>query len=650
MHARRPEADRGRGAASHVAAALLLALMAWLADSSTARKSPTFDETSHLVSGLSFWRTGDFRLDPESGAFPQLWVALPAWLGGAAAPEFSGRLWQQGEDWALAHELFYRVGNDPERLLRGARRMVLLLTLGLGALVYAWAFRLHGAAGGLVSLWLYAFCPNLLAHGRLATADMAQAAFFLLCLAAFARLLRQVDAPRIAACGAAAGLLMLSKFGGLLVWPVFGVLAALRALSPVPLRVGWPRSGPVEGAARRLAVLTAALAGVAAVAAAAIWAAYGFSYRARGPDHEFNWPRVEATPGLLPAAVLAARDRRLLPEPWLYGLGYTHWSTLERVAFLRGERSTTGWWWYFPYALAVKTPLATLALWALAAGVGLAGWRRGPRRAAWDPLPRTAPLWTLLVLYWAFSLGSQINIGLRHLLPTLPPAMILAGSAARLGRRPVGAVALALLLAGTAVASWSVRPHYLAFFNAAAGGPAEGPRLLIDSNLDWGQDLPGLADWLAAERARGEAAPCYLSYFGSALPEHHGVSCRRLPGFFDAFRSREPGPLEPGLYAVSATMLQALHLPPAVRGAWTPEREARWRELRRLVAEEDAAGRRDWTPLREAHELYRFARLLSWLREREPDARIGWSLLVYRLEAGDLAAALEGPLAEPGGR
>ena len=633
-------------AVCHASAALLLAFMAWMADSSAAWKSPTFDETAGLVSGLAGWETGDARLDPENGLLPKRLAALPVWLGDARLPDFSGRAWELGFDWGLARDLLYGVGNDPAVVMRSARRMIVLMTVALGALVYLWSFRLFGPGGALISLWLTVFCPNLLAHGRLVTSDVAMSLLLPACLGATWWTFRRVTAPRLLACAAATGLLFLAKFAALVALPMLALLAALRAFSPEPLVVALGRERRVDGRGARLAVLLGVFAWTGLATAVLIWAAHGFAFRSdHGSPFAWNWARVESLGGLVPSVVLFARDLGLLPEAWLYGLGYTIDSIQSRVAFANGVVGTTGWWWFFPYAVLVKTPVGTLAIWALAAVASLASaLRRGSAGADafWRAADRAAPLWILLIVYWGSSLTSNINIGLRHVLPTYPAAMILAGAVARIGARPLGRAVLVLLLLATAAESWSVRPHYLAFFNRVAGGPEHGYRRLVDSNLDWGQDLPGLAAWLSERRARGDRTPCALSYFGSASPAGHGVDCAMLPGFFDFDRERTPAELHPGLYAVSATLLQGLHFPPDVRGAWTPEREERLARARLAVEGPlDAGG---LTPARELFERLRFARLLAWLREREPEDRVGYSILIYRLGPDDLRAALEGPL------
>jgi hypothetical protein len=629
-------------------AALLLLQMAWLADQSLAWKSPTFDETAGLVAGFSTWSTGDPRLDAESGMLAKRWAALPAWLSGAAAPDFSGEFWRVAFDWQLARDFLYASGNDPDTLMRGARRMILVFTVLLGALVYAWSAHLFGPAGGLISLWLFTFSPNLIAHGRLVTSDMA------LCLTLVASIgttwaaFQRVTPLRVAACATTVALLFLSKFGALIAIPMFLLMLVLRAFDPEPLPIGRGSTRSLRDPTAKISVLLGILVIAAAVTIAAIWAAYGFAFRTTYGDFTaYNWARVETLDGIAARLVVAARDLHALPETWLYGLGYTLATIQDRIAFAAGSFSMTGWWWFFPYAVAIKTPLGTLAVLALAALAGVSPWVAGRRAAppvsGWVAIRRSAPLWILILVFWAASLPSNINIGLRHVLPTYAPAFVLAGAAIRFTSRRGGALLLAALLAATAAESLAVRPHYLAYFNPLGGGPGGGHQRLVDSNLDWGQDLPGLARWLADRRAAGDDRPCFLSYFGSALPEGHGVRCLSLPSFFD-FHSEEPPPaLAPGVYAISASMLQALHLPAEIQGAWTPEREERVNRLGDWILRAPADdGNREVAIGLESR--MRFARLLAALREREPDHDIGHSILIYDLDEAALGAALHGPL------
>ncbi len=622
MGERGPRPGHARRAAPHVLALVLLGLLACVADRSAQRDGPAFDEPLHLAAGTAYLATGDFRLDLGTGVLPQMWAALPIWHAGASL-DVDASAWASSDVWLLGNSLLYGSGRDPAGVLRPARRMVLALALALGAVVYAWSWRLYGPGGALISLALYSVCPNLLAHARLVTSDVATALAFCVAVGAAIWMLARPHAGRVVPAGVAAGLLLLCKATSLLLLPMLGLLAAWRIAAATP--------------ERRAATLGCAV-GLLAVALLVIWLAHGLAFRpGAGAPPALDWARVESAPGLFPALLGFARDAQLLPETWLHGVGFAFATTRDRVAFAAGSVGAEGWWWYFPWCVLVKTPLGTLGIFGLASCAGLRSWWR--RREAQDGESAhgvTAPLWILLGVYGVASMASQLNIGIRHLLPMLPAAMILAGASVRWCDTRWGRVAVPVLVAAAALESLAVYPHYLSFFNRAFGGPAAGYRLLVDSNLDWGQDLPALGTQLAAQRAGGDAAPCYLSYFGSALPERHGVECARLPGFFEAPPALRAATLGPGLYFVSATMLQGLYLEPELRGAWGAPQETRLAALEALLA--SLEGEHPEAPQLEQLRLrMRFVKLLAALRARAPDVRVAYSILGYRVGREDLA-------------
>jgi len=213
--------------------------------------------------------------------------------------------------------------------------------------------------------------------------------------------------------------------------------------------------------------------------------------------------------------------------------------------------------------------------------VALARIPRLSRRDAWL-------LWLPIAVYAAATATRGLQIGHRHLLPLYPFLFLAAGEAAAAliaWRLPVGAWlagALGLWYAGGTLMQ---HPHHLAYFNELAGGPANGWRLLVDSNLDWGQDLKRLAEWTHANGV----GKLKLSYFGSADPGYYGIDSEALPGYTSPHAARITREIRPGdTVAVSATNLQGVYL--------------------------DAEDR----PLMER------------LRALRPVARIGYSIFVYR--------------------
>ncbi len=640
-------------------AALLLALHAWLGISATLDKSVTSDETAHLTSGYSYWRFNDYRLQPENGNLPQRWAALPLLVQRPVLePAREPWLWSVSHVWRISQAFFFESGNSTDFLLATARAAMMLWSVATGILVFVWSRRLWGDWGGLFSLSLYAFSATLLAHGPLVTSDMTVTFFLLAAVGAYWRQLERITPGTVALSLVTTSLAAVAKFSFLLLIPTFGVLLVWRLIEQRPLVIACGGREHVLKQ-RHLRFFTIALSVVAHLVAAwaVIWVFFGLRYSAFAPGlpeglkFYLPWDMVMPQGGFWKAFILAARDGHWLPEAFLQGFSYVLYASEARGAFLIGDYSNTGWVSFFPWAFLIKTPPAELLAVAMAAGVALLRWR-GRHTAILKDLRRVAPLLALFIVYWAFSLTSHLNIGHRHILPTYPVLFILAGLLAREAAHRfvrIGAVGLALLAMTTA---WCSYPNYLAYFNPLVGGSSQGYRYLVDSSLDWGQELPSLARWLRENRHSNE--PIYLSYFGNGDPAYEGIHSEQLAPFYNHLRPRYWTTLQPGLYCVSATMLQDVYS--FCRGKWDIKHEILYQQLRKSVAAEIAAGRlspviydlnktMDGESLKIVDRL-RFARLALYLRVRRADAVINHSVFIHRLSATELAIVVDGSLQE----
>ncbi len=641
--------------------ACLLALHAWLAVSATIDLGVTADETAHLTAGYAYWRFDDYRLQPENGNLPQRWAALPLLaLEPHLAPQEHPDIWGRSHVWLIAQNFFFESGNPIEFALLCARTAMMAWSVATGLLVFFWARSLWGDRGALLSLALYAFSPTLLAHGPLVTSDTCAAFWLLSATGAWWRLLERFDRPRLALSLLTAAGAAVAKFSCVLLLPVVALLALWRLLQPTPLSIGFRGDtgrSDLAGAGKRFAAVAAAGLLHVLVATAVVWACFGFRYAAFAPDLPPGTRFFAAWEGIVPGEGFwkwffdFTREGRLLPEAYLQGFAFVRSAAQERAAFAAGEFSTTGWWWFFPYAFLLKSSLAELlALVGATVALGLALARRNIACIG-KMATRLAPLLVFAAVYVAFSLASNLNIGHRHILPLYPVLFILAGA---LVRAPAGrsgvivGLGLAGLAAGEALAA---RPHYLAYFNRLAGGPEAGWRHLADSSFDWGQNLPRLARWLREHRQPHEKV--YVSIFGSDDFRYHGIDAEELSPVYGFGRTRRWMELEPGLYCLSATMLQDVYSPYA--GPWTLEHEFAYAELRRILRAELASGSRPpnlgefglgpENPLWNLDRA-RFARLCLYLRTRPPEAVIGHTLFVYRLSADEVRVVVEGTLTE----
>ena len=683
-------------------------MLAWYfasAMSAAATKSVAFDEILHLAGGYSYWKFCDFRFQPENGILPQRWATIPLLFGDTKFPDLSPDEWQHADMSAASDGLLYGPTNDADSILRRSRAMIGLLGVALGLLIFLSARSLLGNAPALVSLGLYSFCPTMLAHGGLATSDMAATLFFTAAVLCFWQVLHIVNWKTLIVGSVVIGCLFVSKFSAVLIVPMAFVLLAVRLTSQEPTIISFRRNTwHVDRRSRRLLVHLATTVVQSLLVIIVIWSFYNFRYGmfTVRPDGEVA---NAVTPTDLPAIawndildqskpidrlIMGMRGVRLLPEAFLFGFAYVVENSHSRPAFLNGEYRLYGWPQFFPYCVLVKTPITLFVLLGLAIAWMTGNWYFGgetwrARGAAMArSLYRTTPLWTLFVVYWIFAITSHLNIGHRHVLPTYPPMLILAGcswywvtdkrltSAACIEsivdqrringrvanwlnarRQPILAVAVLASIASFTTESLSNWPNYLSYFNQFVGSHTNAYRHLVDSSLDWGQDLPSLQQWLI--RADLAESRPYISYFGNGSLEYYGIRAHHLPGYWEHTPPSIPEPLKGGTYCISATMLQNLYT--RYPGRWNRAYEARYQQLtanvhqffsnsvkkRRQLMEDEAEA---WTDLFDAYEHARFARLASYLRQREPDDEINYSILIYHLTAADLQRALGEPPVE----
>jgi hypothetical protein len=545
----RTEAASRPNAAYAVAAFCVIAFLA-LAFDDIRKTSPTSDEMTHLAAGWSYLKTGDFRLNPEHPPLVKTLAALPlsamrvwpeklvddgtpaagalieSWGSAAVAP------WAQ---WFFAHRLFYAVRNrnigdiatsefiprtnflnDTERIFDVARgTLLIVIGLGLAAVIFLWSAEVWGVWGGVLSLALFCFDPNFIAHTPLVTTDAMLSLLMCTALYAFWRCCRQLTVGHAAVFVLAVGLAHVTKFSAVLLWPMIAIVAAIAGRA-------------------KLARLAGLAASAVLVTWLVIWAAYGFTYRAaRAPlptaETVKTWYEKKGTAvGAVGRGVLLVNQAHLLPEAYLHGFATVQADAVYRGAYLRGEFVEGGFRSYFFWTFLLKMPLAAIV--AIAAAIVLALRRK--------PLIALVAL-TPVVVYLAASIAANLNIGHRHILPIFPFLYVLCGS---LGRRWLVAPLLA------AISCLTVPGNHIAYFNVLAGGPSAAHRYLVDSNLDWGQDLERLGRYV---QEHGNREPISLAYFGAAEPRYYGMRYVNLQGGYFLAPDVPLNEARPGLFALS---------------------------------------------------------------------------------------------------
>jgi hypothetical protein len=556
-----------------VAVSSALSLAAMIGDSCTN------DEVVHLPAGYTYLATRDFRLNPEHPALAKLLAAAPLL---ALDPRWPGEGadWQAGRQWQFGYR-FLNHSNDPDRFLFWGRLPMLFWPALLLGAVFAAARELYGPRGGFIALCLAVFYPEFLGHGHLVTTDVPVAAMMFL---SFTALWKYGQAPSLrwaVYCGFMIGGALGVKFSAVLLLPIAAWLLLV-------LRVGRAR----EAAAVAAPLPSRALAGaghvlvMGGIAWAILWGSYGFRFAASlDPSAAFSWTFHNTGTSLTARGLLLARDLRLLPEAYLYGFGYMFEGSVARNAYALGAYSPVGWWWYFPFAFLVKTPFTTLLLLGWGIRDCFARFRLHTSRDAFLVIP--------VIMYGTLIIHSNMNIGFRHAMPLHPFLLVLAGgldlsSGPALWARWKPRVA-AGLLALTALGVIASAPLFLAYFNLPSRLFFERHEMLVDSNLDWGQDLGRLKAYVD----RHGITDLKLAYFGNASPRRLGLRHVRLRSA-NMYIDYEPewettDAILPGdTVAVSATNLV---------GVLFPDKD----------------------------------RFLSKLRGLRPFARVGHSILLYRI-------------------
>lgn len=529
----------------------------------------THDEYWHLPAGLAAWKLGRFDADNLNPPLTRLWDALPLLCTAAAFDPATppGDAFQLGDRFLTDNRPHY------ERYLALTRSMNLLFSVLLGGVLAVWAYELFGMKSACLAAALWAFCPTALANAALVTPDMG-AAFEFTCTLFFCwRFAKHPNWRRAAGLGILLGLAQLTKFTNLLLYP-------LCAMTWLVVRVG---SCDVSPATWKKQLGNWCL--LVAVSLGVLNAGYLF----RGSFEGLNEYQFKSDSMIRLAKVLGPMRTAPVPLPRDYLEGLDRQRQImegPHPVYLDGEWNQHGFGTYYLRALAYKLPHGAQALMALT--LFCIVW---PGRL--HHLGRVQGLLLLPVLAIiavASSIGMQL--GIRYLLPAFPLLFLWASQAARWLDWQNFRYRTVLLVALIAALPWSLRfhPHHLAYFNELSGGPPMGRKHLLDSNLDWGQDLRGLALYLDQQQI-GEIG---LAYFGMLPPSELGIKYHLPPSW-------RP---EPGWYAVSVNFSSGR--PHTIRNPDGTLRSVNFREF-------------------------------AYFSDFKPVAQMGYSIDVYHISTADIA-------------
>jgi hypothetical protein len=478
---------------------------------SVRQESQTCDEAYSLFAGYRHLTAGDFSVCP---AYPPLTKdvgALPLLAFRPQVPPMTG---VEASDFQGGRIFLY--ANPAEQMLFAARAAMTVFPLLLALIVFLAAQEMFGAAPALIALALIAFEPNVLAHGPLMTNDVALAGCLFTAVYAFWRYVVSPRVWRLVAAGIAAGFTLAAKHSGLILFLILFLLALLELLSPE--HAGQEGAAPSNRRRRAARLLLVLMAG-AAISITVLWGFYRFRYApVAGAPALSLAPLLGAIRSRGAAAVIVlAAQYHLLPESYLAGLGFFY-ANDTRPSYLLGMQYAHGVWFYFPTVFVIKSTLGFLLLLAIAL-FALIRAREERRRIFWMLIPAA--------VFLAASMTSNLNIGVRHILPIYSFLSVLVGAGAWMlaKKHRAWAFAMGVLVLLHAASSMRAFPNFISYSNELWGGPSETYRVLTDSNVDWGQGLPAVKRYLATHAA----TPCWLAYFGSVDPAYFKLPCKLLP-------------------------------------------------------------------------------------------------------------------------
>ncbi len=500
---------------------VLLGIFVLLAYGSMMNNSATFDEPNYITAGYSYWLTADFRLNAEHPPLAKLIAGFPfLFLHPLPKLNTTSPFWTNAVDpvymfehqWELSSEFLYESGNDAEKIIFFSRLPFLLVGILLGIYIYTWAKELYGSHAGLLALFFYSFSPNMLAYTQLVITDLILSAFFFITVYYFWCWRKEKKKKYVIFCGVFFGLANASKFSAIYLIPVFGILLGIEWI------LQYRKNKNIFLQDKKQ--IQKDIIGIIIVFGIALF-------------------------------ILAVTYLFVNISDYLYVVSFTvDRSVSGHHNYLLGEYSTQGWWYYFIVVFFLKTPSALLLLFmSLLLFLGL--FKNGKETSEvivcnenchnifylnFNELVLIIPL----LFYFIAFMFNHINIGIRHILPIYPFIFVFVSKAVALEfekeqTKKWWHSILVILSVWYIISTILIAPHFLAFFNEFAGGPNNGPELLLDSNIDWSQDINRMEQWINKNNLRNTTI--FYSVFtpepsGYRALQRKAVSCTPHPGIF----------------------------------------------------------------------------------------------------------------------
>ena len=478
---------------THYIITLLLFIFCLQAITSAFVNSVTVDEFAHLPSGIYYWQTGNLKLYHHNPPLLKMWAALPVKSTKLQVPKTINNRWQLGLQF-----MFQNTRNYHLNFVLG-RIMIIILSLLTGYILLLFVKKIMGIKAGLFALFLYTFSPNIIAHSYLVTTDLGVTFGIITTLYTFWLYLQRPSYKNIALCSFCFGVALLIKFSTLILLITLPFLAFLYYLFN---REEMDCKKYLKG------LLLIFLGAIFVVNCGYVFDGSFTLLKNYNFSSKLCLKLQTALPGNIP-----------IPLPTEYIQGFDHQKyeagNTPVLYYLCGQYSTKGWWYYFPMAMLLKTPIPLLLL--ITWGLFLIFRQKG-RNAVFYYY-----ILSFVAIFFFICCMFVMNIGLRYLLPIYPFLFIISARVSK-ERGKKARIGMSLLLIWLAITTISIYPHHLSYFNEIAKGADNGYKYLADSNLDWGQDLIFLRRYMK----KNNIQTIYMSNFGLIDPGIYGIDYKPL--------------------------------------------------------------------------------------------------------------------------
>ena len=527
--------------------ALLLGILFLQAVLSMRQKSATFDEPNYLPAAYSYLVTRELRMEPAQPPLAKLIYGIPLLLLNLKDPR-DVPSWQMpkgaryADEYKFGIDFLYHSGQDADKILFLGRISSVLISLLLGFWLFYWATQLYGSKSGYFALFLYVFSTDIIAHSQLVTADIAISCLTLITMYYFWRFQKNPSNTNLLICGICLGAALLIKHSALILIPAFLILTYINQLLRKNKSYELEKSLFSLFKKNKVLYPLRNVLFITIIALFIVWVGYGFEYNPllvankSHPSAELLLERY--FPKAMIPNLINLSEKIPVPFPSFF-TGLAAIRAPRRDTFLMGRHFFGAPWYGYLVAFLIKTQIPFLVF--LVVNLFALLKKRVPGEQGWGIL--SVPI----LVFFIFSSFARFGLNLKYLLPVYPLLFVFTSQIVnqRFMRQILFKPIFIFLCLWYIFGCINIYPHYLAYFNEFVGGPKNGYKYLTDSNLDWGQDLKLLKQYLVKNNIR----TIKLAYFGTADPAYYSIGYQKL----------EPFNSTAGWVAVSVTYLQGVH-------------------------------------------------------------------------------------------